>query len=70
MNSKYKRYIFQFLFFFFFYMIATYIIDHIIMSEVVHIKRLMISSFFISMVMIIAQISIDEYTDYKGKNNQ
>lgn len=70
MRSLFKRYAIQFCLFCTLYAIATYTIDHIIMSEVVHIKRLMISSFFISMVMIIAQISIDEYTDFKNNKNQ
>jgi|JI8StandDraft_2_1071088.scaffolds.fasta_scaffold06248_2 hypothetical protein len=70
MRSLFKRYAIQFCLFCTLYAIATYTIDHIIMSEVVHIKRLMVSAFFIGIIMIIAQISIDEYTDFKNNKNQ
>jgi hypothetical protein len=69
MSSKYRKYIFQFLFFLIFYLIATYAIDHIILSEDVNIKRLIIKSIIISSVYIFSQIAIDHYTyqNTKGK---
>ncbi len=67
MSSKYRKYVFQFLFFLIFYAIATYTIDHIILSEDVNIKRLIIKSIIISSFYIFSQIAIDQYTDQNTK---
>jgi hypothetical protein len=69
MSSKYKKYILQFCFFCAFYAMVTYTIDHIILSEDVNIKRLIIKSIIISSVYIFSQIAIDHYThqNTKGK---